>query len=207
MRKKVILQPQQNISAKIHILENIVFHEEAEEGEEEQWPINFFCGGEVVPSQLSSWRNPICCQRLRQRHPLEYYENLSAYPHLLHPISLHIPLKNLNALCSTVAFEVKIEARQVKIDKRGRKIERKRTGVINTGTPSLMSMLLRLLILQFSPSYLLKSKVHITNPIVVSRRRFTVSYFNSFIKKAFRLSFVALDRAVWLVFSVLLSKG
>ncbi|XP_021828585.1 60S ribosomal protein L18a-like isoform X1 [Prunus avium] len=22
-----------------------------------------FCGGEVVPPQLSSWRNPICCQR------------------------------------------------------------------------------------------------------------------------------------------------
>ncbi|XP_021824965.1 uncharacterized protein LOC110766015 isoform X2 [Prunus avium] len=22
-----------------------------------------FCGGEVVPPQLSSWQNPICCQR------------------------------------------------------------------------------------------------------------------------------------------------
>ncbi|ONH94820.1 hypothetical protein PRUPE_7G032600 [Prunus persica] len=22
-----------------------------------------FCNGEVVPPQLSSWRNPICCQR------------------------------------------------------------------------------------------------------------------------------------------------
>ncbi|CAL9016142.1 unnamed protein product [Prunus brigantina] len=72
----------------------------------------FFWGGEVVPSQLSSWRNPICCQRrLRQRHPLEYYENLSAYPHLLHPISLHILLKNLNALCS-IAFGSDMKQKQ-----------------------------------------------------------------------------------------------
>ncbi|KAI5340845.1 hypothetical protein L3X38_020119 [Prunus dulcis] len=33
---------------------NEVFPEEAEEGQED---------GEVVPPQLSSWRNPICCQR------------------------------------------------------------------------------------------------------------------------------------------------
>ncbi|KAL6289610.1 hypothetical protein ACE6H2_007120 [Prunus campanulata] len=39
-----------------------------------------FCGGEVVPPQLSSWRNPICCQRSPPLTPKHVKEAASKAP-------------------------------------------------------------------------------------------------------------------------------